>query len=153
MRFSKKAGSSWNVLPELAVPLLCGPLKSYLTSSSSSVSSSSTVTEWEESEVPVQLSDYIPPTVTMDTDKHINLHVLTRRPLIIIRAPNNNTSLNRMKMNDFVEDKGEDSLLGLYQSIFRLGGGFLYKVKDTMQNQLGYLDDREKSTIYIEVSG
>ncbi len=45
----------------------------------------------EESEVPAQLSDYIPPTVTMDTDKHINPHVLTVRPLIIIRGPNNNT--------------------------------------------------------------
>ncbi len=51
----------------------------------------STVNDWEESEVPAQLGDYILHTVTMDTDKHINLHVLTGRPLIIIRGPNDNT--------------------------------------------------------------
>ncbi len=53
----------------------------------------STVTDCEESEVPAQLSDYIPPTVTMNIDKYINPHVLTGRPLIIIRGSNNNTLL------------------------------------------------------------
>ncbi len=59
----------------------------------------STVTAWEESEVPAQLGDYIPPTVTMDTDKHINLHVKMGRPLIIMRGPNNNTFINHYPMD------------------------------------------------------
>ncbi len=54
-----------------------------------------------------------------------------------------------VKIDDFVEGNCGDSLLGLDQSIFRLGGVFLtkYKVKDATQKQLDWLEDSETTTI------